>query len=103
MDKTTFQHPEIIKYINQNYYAVKFNGEIKETVTLKDKKYKFVEVPDKRGYNELAYEFLDGKMNYPSLVFLDEKLNIKNIEGIISGKSFYEGKIDLVEAQKILN
>ena len=27
----------------------------------------------------------------------------KNIEGIISGKSFYEGKIDLAEAQKILN
>ena len=82
MDKTTFQHPEIIKYINQNYYAVKFNGEIKETVTLKDKKYKFVEVPDKRGYNELAYEFLDGKMNYPSLVFLDEKLDrIQTIAG----------------------
>ena len=32
-----------------------------------------------------------------------KKLNFKNIEGIISGKSFYEGKIDLVEAQKILN
>ena len=32
-----------------------------------------------------------------------KKLNTKNIEGIISGKSFYEGKIDLVEAQKILN
>ena len=27
----------------------------------------------------------------------------KKIEGVISGKSFYEGKIDLVEAQKILN
>ena len=32
-----------------------------------------------------------------------KKLKNKNIEGIISGKSFYEGKIDLVEAQKILN
>ncbi|MGB1204706.1 MAG: thioredoxin family protein [Chitinophagales bacterium] len=82
MDKTTFQHPKIIKYINQNYYAVRFNGEIKETVKLNDKQYKFVEVPDKRGYNELAYEFLDGKMNYPSLVFLDEKLElIQNIAG----------------------
>ena len=29
--------------------------------------------------------------------------DLKNIEGIISGKSFYEGKIDLVEAQKILD
>ena len=32
-----------------------------------------------------------------------KKLKNKNIEGIISGKSFYEGKIDLIEAQKILN
>tara|TARA_B100001057_G_scaffold328150_1_gene328469 strand:+ start:2981 stop:3721 length:741 start_codon:yes stop_codon:yes gene_type:complete len=32
-----------------------------------------------------------------------KKINFKNIEGVISGKSFYEGKIDLVEAQKILN
>jgi len=30
-------------------------------------------------------------------------LNLKNIEGIISGKSFYVGNIDLNEAQQILN
>ncbi len=43
-----------------------------------------------------------GLTNYSDLVNL-KKLNSQNIEGIISGKSFYEGKIDLVEAQKILN
>ena len=43
-----------------------------------------------------------GLTNYSDLKSL-KKLNFKNIEGIISGKSFYEGKIDLVEAQKILN
>ena len=43
-----------------------------------------------------------GLTDYSDLVKL-KKLNLKNIEGIISGKSFYEGKIDLVEAQKILN
>ncbi len=43
-----------------------------------------------------------GLTNYSDLISL-KKLNFKNIEGIISGKSFYEGKIDLVEAQKILN
>ena len=43
-----------------------------------------------------------GLTNYSDLMNL-KKLNFNNVEGIISGKSFYEGKIDLVEAQKILN
>ncbi len=43
-----------------------------------------------------------GLTDYSDLINL-KKINLKNIEGIISGKSFYEGKIDLVEAQKILN
>tara|TARA_B100000963_G_scaffold34007_1_gene25296 strand:+ start:37 stop:777 length:741 start_codon:yes stop_codon:yes gene_type:complete len=43
-----------------------------------------------------------GLTDYSDLINL-KKFNIKNIAGIISGKSFYEGKIDLVEAQKILN
>ena len=43
-----------------------------------------------------------GLTDYSDLIDL-KKINFKNIEGIISGKSFYEGKIDLVEAQKILN
>ena len=43
-----------------------------------------------------------GLTDYSDLINL-KKLKFKNIEGIISGKSFYEGKIDLVEAQKILN
>ena len=43
-----------------------------------------------------------GLTDYSDLINL-KKLKTKNIEGIISGKSFYEGKIDLVEAQKILN
>ena len=43
-----------------------------------------------------------GLTDHSDLINL-KKLNTKNIEGIISGKSFYEGKIDLVEAQKILN
>ena len=43
-----------------------------------------------------------GLTDYSDLINL-KKINLKYIEGIISGKSFYEGKIDLVEAQKILN
>ena len=43
-----------------------------------------------------------GLTNYSDLEKI-KKLSFKNIEGVISGKSFYEGKIDLIEAQKILD
>jgi len=43
-----------------------------------------------------------GLTNYNDLEVL-KKLKLKNLEGIISGKSFYVGNIDLVKAQTILN
>ena len=43
-----------------------------------------------------------GLTNYEDLHKL-KNLGINNIEGIISGKSFYVGNIDLEKAQKILN
>ena len=32
MDKKTFQNDDVIDYINENYYAVKFNAEGTEEV-----------------------------------------------------------------------
>ncbi len=43
-----------------------------------------------------------GLTNYDDLNNL-KKLSFNNVEGIISGKSFYKGTIDLVKAQKILD
>ncbi|MCP4522175.1 MAG: DUF255 domain-containing protein, partial [Cytophagales bacterium] len=39
MDKTTFNHPEIAKYINKNFYAVKINAESKKSITFNNKTY----------------------------------------------------------------
>ena len=33
LDKKTFSNKKVIRYINQHYYAVKFNGEGTESVT----------------------------------------------------------------------
>jgi len=75
MDKTTFQNPEITRYINEKYYAVKLNAEQKETIKFKDTEFKYV--PNgRRGYHELAADLLQGKMSYPSIVYLDENLNM---------------------------
>ena len=39
LDRNTFKNPDVIEYINANYYAVKFNAEGDETVNFKDKTY----------------------------------------------------------------
>jgi len=71
MDKSTFRNPEIVKYVNENYYAVKFDAEYKNDITFKGKNYKFVK-GGRNGYHELAAEILQGRLSFPTLVFLDE-------------------------------
>ncbi|MFK7774975.1 MAG: thioredoxin family protein [Saprospiraceae bacterium] len=81
MDKKTFTNPEVIQYMNENFYAVKFNAEQKEAITYKGKKYEFIPT-GKRGIHRLAYELMDKSATYPSFVLLDENLNSL---GIITG------------------
>ena len=78
MDRTTFSNPEVVEFINKNFYAVKFNAEEKETIKYRGKEFKFID-KGRRGYNELAAGFLQGQMSYPSYVFLNEKLAIITI------------------------
>ena len=75
MDKATFQKPDIAKYLNENYYPIKFNAEQKGDISLNDKLYKFVK-SGKNGYHELAVEITYGKLSYPTIVFLDENAKV---------------------------
>ena len=79
MDKNTFSHPVIADYLNNNYYAVKFNAEQKEEINLNGTAYKFVE-SGRSGYHELAAALLNGKLSYPSVVFLDENNQIIHLQ-----------------------
>ena len=86
MDKTTFKDKEIVKYINENFYAVKFDAENKETITLDGNKYKYVK-SGKRGYNQLAADLLKGRLSYPTIVFLNDDLSlIQPIPGYLDAK-----------------
>ncbi len=86
MDKTTFKDKEIIKYINENFYAVKFDAENKETITLDGNKYKYIK-SGKRGYNQLAADLLKGRLSYPTIVFLNDDLSlIQPIPGYLDAK-----------------
>lgn len=78
MDKKTFQDPAVIKYLNENFYAVKFNAEQQEPITFKGEAYEFMP-SGKRGIHRLAYTLLDRQASYPSFVVLDARLNRQNI------------------------
>ncbi|MFN8337878.1 MAG: DUF255 domain-containing protein [Saprospiraceae bacterium] len=73
MDKKTFTDPELIKYLNENFNVVKFNAEQRESLIFNGKEYVWV-LSGRNGVNTLALELLQGRMSYPSLVYLNEKL-----------------------------
>jgi thioredoxin-related protein len=75
MDASTFSNPIIAKFVNENFYPVKFDGEHKETVQFNGRSYSFI-ANSRRGYHELAAVLTNGQLSYPTLVFLDKELNL---------------------------
>jgi thioredoxin-related protein len=74
LDKKTFTHKKLIRFINEHYYAVKFNGEGTEPVTYNNFTYTNPNYhPERKGRNAQHF-FADAlKINaYPSLVFFTE-------------------------------
>jgi thioredoxin-related protein len=78
MDKKTFTDPGLIAYLNENFHVVKFNAEQKETVRFKDQDYIW-EPLGRNGINKLGLSLLQGRLSYPSLVYLDQDMDIISI------------------------
>lgn len=72
MDATTFKDENVVKYLNENFYAVKFDAEQKEDIVYDGHVFEFV-AEGKRGYHQLAATLLDNRLGYPSFVYLDEE------------------------------
>ncbi len=75
MDKLTFEDEKVKAYLQENFHVVKFNAEQKEPLLFKGKTYNFV-AQGRRGANELAAEILNGRLGYPTMVYLDKDLNV---------------------------
>lgn len=76
LDQNTFHNADVVKYVNDNFYAVKFDAEGNEKITYKGKSYgnpQYDPAKDKsrNSAHELAY-FL-GVQAYPTIIFLDEQ------------------------------
>lgn len=71
MDASTFVNSEVVKYMNDNFVAIKLDAEQKEEITFNG--YTFKHMPGGRsGVHELAHSLLSGNMGYPAFVFLDQ-------------------------------
>ncbi len=70
MMKTTYANPGLAQYINTNFYPVKFNAEGKDTVMYLGKEYKSSSGEPKAPH-ELAVHLLQGKLMYPTTLFLN--------------------------------
>lgn len=79
MDANTFSDPAIAGYVNEHFYAVKFNAEMKDSLTLGNQTYHFIN-NGRRGYHEVAAILTNGRLSYPTIVYLNEELRHIGIE-----------------------
>ncbi|ARK10036.1 thioredoxin family protein [Fibrivirga algicola] len=86
MDQKTFTQPAIIDYVNAHFYAVKLDAEQEADITVGGQTFR------KQGSaHQLAINLLQGKMSYPSTVFLDEKMAmIQPIAGYLEPRMFHQ-------------
>ncbi|MCB0662202.1 MAG: DUF255 domain-containing protein [Saprospiraceae bacterium] len=74
MDQTTFKDDAVVAFMNKNFYAVKFDAEQQEEIKWRNMTFQYVKA-GRRGVHQLAYSLLDGKLSYPSFVYLNEKFD----------------------------
>lgn len=75
MDENTFSNPVITWYLTTKFHAVKFNAEGTKDITYKGKVYKN-KGQGQRNPHEFAIAILQGRLSYPSIVFMDEDNNL---------------------------
>ncbi|HOB25053.1 MAG TPA: thioredoxin fold domain-containing protein [Kaistella sp.] len=88
MDKNTYGHQQIASFLNENYYAVKFDAEGKESVTVFGRIFSNPEFSSGKKRNSMHdfTKFMNVN-SVPSIVFLNEQsMPITNINGFLTAK-----------------
>jgi len=89
MDAETFTDPEVVAYMNENFYPVKLNAEEKTPIKFEGKVYLNPDPERSRSVHEFAAMMLQGQMSYPSYVFLDgHNKQVTNLPGYHQAPEF---------------
>ncbi len=67
MDKKTFSNPDVIKYMNKHFYAVKFNAEAPQDIMFQGVKYGM-----EGKTNKLAIQLMRENLSYPTMIIIEE-------------------------------
>lgn len=70
MEKTTYRDPQIVSYINTNFYAVKYNAETHDTISIQGKQYMNSAPKGAKGTHAFAKEV--GAKSYPTTLLYDK-------------------------------
>ena len=88
MDVQTYSNKKIIKAIHKNFYAVKLDGEAKRDIVYKEHTFTY-QKQGRRGYHQLPAILMNGKLSYPTTIFLTEKEELlQRIPGYLDTKTF---------------
>jgi len=97
MDKKTYTNPNVIAYLEQNFYPVKLNAETKEAVSWNEKTYNF---NNASRTNDFANYLTYGRLSFPTTIIIPTDnsgpqpvpgyLEVKDLELIV--RYFGDGK-----------
>tara|TARA_R110002124_G_scaffold139613_1_gene303802 strand:- start:53 stop:532 length:480 start_codon:yes stop_codon:yes gene_type:complete len=88
MDRGTFRDEKVVAYVNEHYYAVKFDAEQTKPVMLGNLQFDYV--PENK-IHQLALSLTNNTPSFPTTVFLDEKFQmIQPLPGYMKAKEFHE-------------
>lgn len=76
MDQNTFTDPVIAKYLNENFWPVKFDAESSAPVNINGQVYVNPNPGTKRSTHQLAAALLNKRLSYPSFAFLDQEVKL---------------------------
>ncbi len=96
MDKETFCNPEVVKYLNQHFIAIKLNAEEKAPIAFNGMIYNNPNPSKQRSTHQLAIALAGAKLAYPTYVYLDSKGNS------ITGTQGYSHPEDLIPLLKYI-
>ncbi len=86
MDSKTYAKPNVAYYLNNKFYAIKFNAESREDITWRGKIYRYD--PQKR-IHSLALALITGEKGYPNTVFIANKQSEPvSVAGYMTPKDF---------------
>lgn len=94
LDATTYKDSAVVAYVNSHFHATKLNAETNNKITYRDSLY----TNSMGKAHDLAIRLLNGKMSYPTTIFMIDDINfIAPIPGYLTKESiqpylFYFGE-----------